>query len=145
MKYLFTILVFISTNLFAQNYIAQWTSSAHDVYEVQQSVDSKNWLTIGSVPGLMEESTYQYVVPGAGYFYRIKAGNVKSNSIYLEPIILPVRIIDVFIKNTTLTWTVGEESNVDYYLIESSTDGINFKEIKRVAANGSSTYKTSLK
>lgn len=145
MKYVFAILIFFSSNLFAQEYIAEWTSSLHDYYEVQQSSDNVNWTTVGKVTGVDVETTYQYMVPGAGYFYRIKSGNVQSSSIYLEPIILAVRIIDIYIRNNMLTWTVGEESNVDYYLIESSIDGVNFKEVKRVAANGSNTYKTSLK
>lgn len=145
MRFLFTILTLFSSELFAQNYIAQWTSSFHDYYEIQQSTDNVNWITVGSIVGIDAESTYQYVVPGAGYFYRIKAGNVKSNPIYLEPIILPVRIADAFVNGGVLTWNVESEDNIDYYLIESSTDAINFKEIKRVIANGSSTYKINLK
>ena len=145
MKVILTILFLFYTNLFAQNYIAQWTSSVHDVYEVQQSVDGSAWQTIGTVPGLMAESTYQYVVPGAGYFYRIKAGGVSSNSIYIEPIVLVVRITSAFIRNNVLTWNVENEGSIDYYLIESGTDGTNFKEINRVKAVGSSIYKISLK
>ena len=145
MKVILTILFLFYTNLFAQNYIAQWTSSVHDVYEVQQSVDGSSWKTIGTVSGLVEESTYQYVVPGAGYFYRIKAGNVNSIPVYLQPVILPVRIISASIKANTLTWNVGVEDGIDYYLIESSMDGINFKEISRVKAVGSNVYKLNLK
>ncbi len=145
MKYLFTILLLFSSQIFAQNYIAQWTSSVHDSYEVQQSIDNVNWKTIGNVAGINKESTYQYIVPGSGYFYRIKAGDVNSKSIYLESVILPVRLISASIRNNALTWTVGSEDNVDYYLIESSTDGTYFKEISKVQAVGNSTYKLDLK
>jgi hypothetical protein len=144
MKYIFTILVLLSTNLFAQNYVAQWTSSLHTNYEVQQSSDGINWKTIGNVRGEILEKTYQYIIPGPGYFYRVKADSQQSKVIFLEPIILSVQIISAYIKGNILTWTVGVEDNVDHYLIESSTDGINFKEINQVKATGSKKYKTSL-
>jgi hypothetical protein len=145
MKYQLVILLLFPTNLFAQNYIAQWTSSIHDIYEVQQSVDGEAWETIGTVPGLIEKSTYHYVVPGAGYFYRIKAGDVNSISIWLQPVIMPVNITSASVKASTLTWNVSNEDGIDYYLIESSTDGIDFKEISKVKATGSNIYKMSLK
>lgn len=141
MRYLFIILTLFSTNLFAQNYIAQWTSSLHDYYEVQQSSDNVNWNTIGKVSGVSIESTYQYVVPSAGYFYRIKADNVNSNSIFLEAKILPVTLVDFFIKGNTLSWTVENEQNIDYYLIESSKDGVTFVKVREVKADGRGTYK----
>jgi hypothetical protein len=134
-----------SFNLLAQDYVAEWTSLGHPIYEVQQSVDNINWKTIGTVAGLNVETTYQYPVSQSGYFYRVKTDSKSSNAIFLEPEILPVRIISVSIKANTLTWNVGSEDNVDYYLIESSTDGINFKEISKVKALGSNVYKISLK
>ena len=135
----------VSSNLFSQDYIAEWTSSGHPLYEVQQSVDNIDWEFIGTVVGSDTELTYQYPVSQAGYFYRVKAGNVKSASVFVEPVILPVRLISESVKNNILEWTVGEEQNIDYYLIESSTDGVHFSEIRRVAATGSVTYKISLK
>lgn len=64
---------------------------------------------------------------------------------------LPVRIISFDSKSEQrivhLTWKVTNEENVDNYILERSSDGKNFKEIKRVPATApdftQTTYTTT--
>jgi len=43
-------------------------------------------------------------------------------------------------ESVLLKWTTASEKNSDYFLVEKSTDGINFIVIGRVAAAGNSTH-----
>lgn len=41
--------------------------------------------------------------------------------------------------NVKINWTTQSESNSDYFIVERSSDGVNYTEIKRVAARGNSS------
>ena len=39
-----------------------------------------------------------------------------------------------------LKWSVDDESNVNYYIVEETTDGVHFKTIKKINSNGTKNY-----
>jgi len=43
-------------------------------------------------------------------------------------------------SSVLVQWSVAQEINTDYYTIEHSLDGVNFKSIGKINANGSSIY-----
>lgn len=57
---------------------------------------------------------------------------------------LPVNIVSltatVHNKNILLNWLVGEQINVQQYMVEFSTDGINFTAVGQVAAGNNTNY-----
>ncbi len=61
-------------------------------------------------------------------------------------IVLPVNVTSIYTKNTgssiELNWSVSEEQNIAYYLIEKSNNGINFETIGTVTASGGLESKT---
>ncbi len=71
--------------------------------------------------------------------------------IFIENSILPVRFIDFSaVSNNdqvSLKWIVSNETNVNRYIVERSTDGVHFTAIKEIAFlqtnNPTSTYQTA--
>lgn len=62
------------------------------------------------------------------------------------PIFLPVELksfeaYNVSTKSNEAVWNVESEVNSDYYIVERSTDGINFEIINQTDSDGSSTYR----
>lgn len=93
-------------------------------------------------------------IPLEGTYIDVK-NNAYSNSVTLDPytsvilmkqffIVLPLQ----FIKFTgikvneriDLTWTAANEVNTDYYEIEKSMNGVDFKPIGRVKASASNSF-----
>ena len=70
-------------------------------------------------------------------------GSVSNNATYTIPLsggtVLPVSILNFGAQalsgKVLLTWSTAQESNVKYYLVETSIDGINFSTIGQVNAN----------
>lgn len=73
---------------------------------------------------------------GANCTFSISATNTQP---------LPVDLIYFYgyqnDKNNILEWASLSETNVDYYLVEKSVDGINYTELGRVKAEGNTTSK----
>lgn len=63
-------------------------------------------------------------------------------SIY-ENVALSVELLDFQAKpeqnHNLVTWTTASETNNDYFILESSSDGVNFKSITTIAGNGNSS------
>ena len=61
-------------------------------------------------------------------------------------IALPVKFISFTAKentgNITLTWQNGDETGVDYYEVQKSTDGNHFKTFTSIPSNGKEFYST---
>ncbi|MEO8765347.1 MAG: choice-of-anchor tandem repeat GloVer-containing protein [Ginsengibacter sp.] len=57
---------------------------------------------------------------------------------------LPVALVSLTGKNSgnsnQLTWKVDNEQHLDYYQLERSVDGQNFKEISQIKATGNNSY-----
>jgi len=61
-------------------------------------------------------------------------------------IALPVKFISFTAKentgNITLTWQNGDETGVDYYEVQKSMDGNNFRTFTNIPSNGKEFYST---
>jgi endo-1,4-beta-xylanase len=66
---------------------------------------------------------------------------------YIQGGPLPISLANFEASRTNtevlLTWTVIEETNSDKYVVEKSTDGINFTPIQTIKALGSTNYNTT--
>jgi hypothetical protein len=62
------------------------------------------------------------------------------NKITLTPVNLIYFKISHNYTDNTFTWRVENESDIAYYAIEESDDGVNYKEITRTAATGGPNY-----
>jgi hypothetical protein len=74
-----------------------------------------------------------------GYSY---ADNTTGNG-FSTPIILPVRFQSFYVarqgSNTQLSWSTSQEENNNYYAIEKSADGHNWKQVAVVMGAGTSS------
>ncbi|MBI9067495.1 MAG: T9SS type A sorting domain-containing protein [Salinivirgaceae bacterium] len=72
-------------------------------------------------------------------------GTVDPPSLATDSQLLPVELVSfktsLFRDRVILHWITASEENNDYFTIERSTDGVSFKEIKRVSGAGYSTEK----
>lgn len=123
MKFLVTILLFISFKPEAQPYVANWTGSGHSLYLVQQGKDSLNWTTIGTVAGQLS-NTYQFTIPGPTYYYRIKADQDTTCAILVAEVLSIKNPPPAHGKKSTIqTLSVKVSvSNRIHYTIESQRD-----------------------
>lgn len=92
-------------------------------------VDTEFWL--GNYGTRIDNSTINLNVKG----------NISSG-VFAENCPLPVALISFDAncseENTLLTWTTASETNNDYFTVEKSSNGIDFKEIGRITGNGNS-------
>ena len=86
MKLILTILLFSFLKSEAQ-YTANWTGWGHSIYEVQQGLDSSNWVTIGKVNGQTCTANYQYNIPAVNYYYRVKADKDSTKAILVSEVL----------------------------------------------------------
>lgn len=132
------ILILLWAPVFAQDpYTAKWTTSIEGVtvFEVQQSSDNNNWNTLAYVSNTADTSTYN--LPFMTDYYRIKAGDIISNTVYMK--VYNVFVSGLLYKSSSLTWSTTGEQNVSYYLIEKTTSG-KTTQVSKVFAKGSSKY-----
>jgi hypothetical protein len=120
-KFLFTILLFISFKLGAQPYVANWTGSGHSLYLVQQGKDSLNWTTIGTIAGQLNSSTYQFTIPGPTYYYRIKADGDTTCAILVAEVVKNPQPAHGKKSIQTLSVKVSVSNRI-HYTIESQRD-----------------------
>lgn len=156
MKFIFFILIFLSLKCYSQ--AAKWTTNNElgvVSYEVQISPDQNTWSSLITVQPtkLKDSNSYSYSIPATQSFFRIKA-NMLGNTYYTNAILLnistvknSVTITNAAIKSVwffdNLTWTTRNESNVDYYHIDKTTDNKNYTEVCCVDAKGNSNYSCS--
>jgi hypothetical protein len=84
MKTILTILLFISTAVSGQPYVANWSGSGHTLYKVQQSIDTAFWITVATVAGTTSEAGYQCNIPGATYYYRVIADKDSTPALLVD-------------------------------------------------------------
>jgi hypothetical protein len=57
---------------------------------------------------------------------------------------MPLNFVSILVLKkdgyNVVRWNVAKESNIEYYSVMRSDDGLNFKEIGKVEAKGLSTY-----
>ena len=156
MKSIFTILFLFTFSKSFSQYTAYWTTGDKEIgvvsYEVQQATDTtKGWHTLATIQPIKKDTNlYNYGLPDLPYFYRVKANMLKNNKFFTKILqvqsgTLPVNIINISIKNKVMQWTTENESNISYYVIEETKDGVNYVETIRVQPKGNSTYKVNLK
>lgn len=83
--------------------------------------------------------------------FQVTDENGNTNSCSFEIFVacnpLPIQLIDFKGKNiagiNVLDWTSLEEINIDYFELQKSSDGINFKTIDRIQAKGENLSETN--
>lgn len=116
---------------------------------------STNWTNVGylhvDAPG---SCTLESVIPitGGDNYKRLKImarGGTDSDFdsitvVSVRDFSLPVKFsatqVNELNGSSQVTWNVASESNVKSYIIERSTNGVNFEKVGEVAANKSSVY-----
>jgi hypothetical protein len=101
---------------------------------------------------------YSSLTPGLTYHIRLMISDAKDGAydsvVYLEsgsfttsPIGLPVGFIDLQgeceARGNRIEWKTASEQNNDYFLLESSLDGINFTSLSTVQGMGNSSSTTN--
>lgn len=75
--------------------------------------------------------------------------NIPANSIsgVAEPLMLPVELSSFYAKKigleTAINWTTASETNNEFFEIQRSSDGVNFKKIGRIKGHGNSVQNRS--
>ncbi len=97
--------------------------------------------------GLFSEIIETGLTPGSTIYVRVwsfsnlNPGNFNICAVY--PIFLPIQLLDMYghayEKMNQLSWSTASEENNDYFVIEKSTNGSDFKAIGTVKGNGNST------
>jgi len=73
--------------------------------------------------------------------YRENGMNIYEWMLSKMPvIILGINRIDIVHTKNKVSWSVDDESDVLYYEVQETTDGIHFKTIKKVLRNGKKNY-----
>lgn len=124
-KQLMVILLFITTAAKSQNYVANWTGWGHTEYMVQQATDTSSWTTINVVTGTLAKTNYQCVIPGATFYYRIKADNDSTSALLVGETLgiknNPPAHGKTKTRIATLSVKVSVESQI-HYTIQSQRD-----------------------
>ncbi len=136
-KIIAILLLFGSAN--AQD-IAKWTPTGAKIDSVQQKTAGGKWVTIQTVFGGINTA----IIPGPVYYYRVKGSNgITTNSVLVYKL-TPILMSNFSIVNHVLSWRSQNETNILYYSIQESSDGVNFRETERVPAKGGGIYQTMI-
>ncbi len=107
------------------------------------------------ITGLQPRTRYyitnaEYNTDGSTILYNTSGGSVSvvTSDVPKTPTPLPVELTSFTgatdsDNNATLRWTTASERNTAYFALESSTNGISFTEVNRVAAAGSNNQALS--
>lgn len=129
-----------------QNYVANWTTGNEVLisnYTVQQSKDTVRWNDIKNIA--KGKSSYTYILPKKTAYYRIKANGKNGRQDYYTPPIFMnvgnnVTLSSPTKTSSTLSFTTTNESNVDYYFIEKTSDGKTYSKTTSITATGDGRY-----
>jgi len=132
-----------SLKMYAQNYtLGDWIDNHQCIMKRPTGSNSLNDFnmagTINADDGLGRMVSQNYLL----------SNNLTSFSEFAaglgNPVALPIQLLyfGVKRKNThaRLEWKTGTEQNNDYFSIERSKDGINFKQIGKVKGSGTSSH-----
>lgn len=151
MKYFLMILLFSCTrqafvastpSRLPKDYVYNFTAgdtTGVKQYEIQDSLSGR-WITIGTIkpkgPG-----DYTYILPATPNYYRLKIVGFTTN--YTKSIHVTFNnstITNAIKKTTTLVWTVTNAINVNYFLIEKTSDNKNYTQVTKATFKGNGTY-----
>lgn len=127
-----------SDETFVQNYILQ---SATDTNLIWRNVEMVS-------PLKKDKNEYAIAITDKNIYYRVDAQMPKSHFYSTKIFVgssLGVDVTNMQISNKVFSWTSQNESNLKYYSMEESVDGINFVETGRIYPKGNSDYKFNLK
>lgn len=82
MKLILVILPFLFFQANAQQYVANWSGWGHSMYHIQYGLDSSHWVTLDSLPGIMDSSDYQFDIPVNNFYYRVTAGKDTTCALF---------------------------------------------------------------
>jgi hypothetical protein len=114
--------------------------------------ESSSWTTIGNTPISNNDAYYTSIkINNSNIPYLLfadggnggKATVMKYTEATLPLILQSFTAIIEKQKTTLLTWTTASETNTDFFEIQRSIDGVNFKPIGKTLSNGNSS--TSIK
>lgn len=129
------------------NYTLNWTATNEAIlgkngyYEVQAAADTNStWAILDTLrPG---RGTYSYTLPSLPNYYRLKIAGMINFFMGAIKLTIPDKAIvtNASLKTTTLTWTVTNPVNVSYYLIEKTSDGVNYSQTTKQPDKGPGNY-----
>lgn len=136
----------LSSNMFSQIVLINSASSSNVFWQINGQFElAANSAFIGTalVNGaiiLMDE-----VILEGRALARQGAISLSNNRVFIPSVILPISLISFQGQQcpadncVNLSWQTALEINLDYFLIEKSGDGINFKSLGKQGAAGNST------
>ena len=129
--------------------------NTYDIMRFQYLNSSNVWITLQTFTGVVNNQTYSYTsIPNTStrfrfrlitdfsvnppwYYYDIDNFSITCSAY------LPIELLtfDGFNKkeNNILTWSTASENNNDYFTIERSEDGVNWKTVDSIDGAGNST------
>lgn len=150
MKILVCILLWLNAYSQDSPYVATWITKYDtlvNTYQVQQSQNRTNWLTLATVQSKKKDSNYYfYVLPKVPVFYRI-AAVMKGNGVYYSDTILldtNFAIHNVYVKTRQVYFTSDNEKNkiASYQILQSRKATSGFTLFQTLPSVGNSNYVT---
>ena len=119
--------------------VTKWQSSLDNLFATPSDIAVASSTLLGAQMGALSQTTYYRAV--------VKNGTCASaNSSYVTITVatpLPIELLyfkgTAFDSENTLYWCTASESNNDYFTIEKSTDGKEWKAIAKMNGSGNST------
>lgn len=121
----------------------EWVNGTHTTTSVSVPPGAASW----DSPMDATHTTFDYTVTQAGVYsyqcnFHFSFGMVASiTASAVTPVTLSAFNISIQNNKPLLLWTTQTEVNADYFSVRKSTNGIDFKEIGKVAAAGNSVNK----
>ncbi|MEO8765395.1 MAG: plastocyanin/azurin family copper-binding protein [Ginsengibacter sp.] len=120
-----------------------WVNGPHTTSSITVPVGAAAWdATVDS-----ENATFDYTITTAGtytYFCKVHGAALMSATFTVTGV-APVTLssFNIIAQNNKpfISWSTQAELNADHFSIRKSTNGVDFKEIGRVAATGNSSVK----
>lgn len=150
-----TTIILLFTTTFSRAQFANWVTKPDELgvvnYIIQSSSDSTaGWKDIATFKPqrLKDTNFYSFPIPLTNIYYRVAADMGKNfyyTSARLAMMPLSVQITNLSIQNNIFRWTSSNESNILYYIIEQSRDGVNWIQEQIVYPQGDGDYKITVK
>ncbi len=146
----------LSASVSTSNVQLNWTDNSNNEtwFRVERSTDQINFTEITTV-GTNVTTYTDKSLPGGTYYYRIRAANTNGNSVYTNIATATVSVPPLVAAPTNLTATSTINNRVDLawtdnsnnesaFLVERSTDGVNFVQLAILNPNSTSYINISL-
>jgi phosphodiesterase/alkaline phosphatase D-like protein len=145
-----------ATTVSATQINLSWTDNANNEsgYLVERSTDGVNFTQVTSLGANVTTYSNTGLIPATQYYYRVRATNSAGNSGYSStataatldvPPAAPTGLTAATISATQINLNWADNANNESgYLVERSTDGVNFTQIANLGANVTSYSNTGL-